>query len=365
MLPKQQRLNSPLCLFVISKEIPSCSQRANTAWNAENPSKACLGWHSCKHGQQLQFSDFWLLLEAAMICYLQHKLWTSKLTLNVSFLKIFREKIDIFLVSDHIYSCQIKVLTSVMTRGNSKHKNFYLLTTSPYYFKVCLYCFSHPALCIFFPSPGRCPEVLQLHTAFLAEVMYLITIPSMSKCQHLEFTWLTQTKTSLLWFKTLRMLQLQKTYIKFQLMKYSTCSLRNGKSRRKASSSIWRRDYSWGTWERQTHYKKMPNGKKTLNFTEQYNILSWKSPTRISKSSSWPYTGQTQQSHQMAQTVVQMLLQLFKAWCCDHCPGKPVQCSVTLWVKNFFLICNLNLLKLSQKCLDLSFNRSVQVKTKP
>lgn len=139
-----------------------------------------------------------------MNCYLQCELWTSKLTLNVSFLKIFREKIDTFLASDHIYSCQIKVLTSVMTRGNSKHKNFYLLTTSPYYFKVCLYCFSHPALCIFFPSPGHCPEVLQLHTAFLAEVMYWITIPSMSKCQHLEFIWLTQRKTSLLSFKTRR-----------------------------------------------------------------------------------------------------------------------------------------------------------------
>lgn len=65
---KQQHLNSPLCLFVISKEIPSCSQRANVAWNAENPSKACLGWHSCKHGQHLQFSDSWLLLEVAMFC---------------------------------------------------------------------------------------------------------------------------------------------------------------------------------------------------------------------------------------------------------------------------------------------------------
>lgn len=46
-----------LCLFVISREIPSCSQKVNTAWNAENPSKACLGWHFCKHVQHLQFSD--------------------------------------------------------------------------------------------------------------------------------------------------------------------------------------------------------------------------------------------------------------------------------------------------------------------
>lgn len=35
--------------------------------------------------------------------------------LNTSFLKIFKEKIGRFLASQHIYSCQIDVPTSVMT----------------------------------------------------------------------------------------------------------------------------------------------------------------------------------------------------------------------------------------------------------
>lgn len=63
-----------LRLFALSKEMPSCSQKVNMAWNAENPSKACLGWHPSERVQHLQFSDSWLLLEAAMICYLQHEL---------------------------------------------------------------------------------------------------------------------------------------------------------------------------------------------------------------------------------------------------------------------------------------------------
>lgn len=95
--------------------------------------------------------------------------------LNTSFLKLFKKKFKRFLISDHIYSCQIEVSTSVTTWGNAKHNNFYPSTTSPYYFKVCLCYLSHPASCIFFPSPGHCPAVLQLHTAFLAEVMSWIT----------------------------------------------------------------------------------------------------------------------------------------------------------------------------------------------
>lgn len=183
------------------------------AWNAENSSKDCLGWLSCKHGQHFQFSDSWLLLEAAMICYLQHEMWTLKFTLNISLLKIFRENFDRFLASDQINSYQIEVLTSVMTRGNSKHKNLYLLTTLPILFQSLPLLFLPSCFMHLLPIT----RTLQLHTAFLAEVMYWITIPSMSKCQHLQFTWLTQTKTSLLWFKTWRCFSYTKPTQNFHL----------------------------------------------------------------------------------------------------------------------------------------------------
>lgn len=73
MLPKQQSLNSPLsaCLSY-ARKFHHVPRKSTWLGMLKNPNKACLGWHSCKHVQHLQFSDPWLLLEAAMICYLQH-----------------------------------------------------------------------------------------------------------------------------------------------------------------------------------------------------------------------------------------------------------------------------------------------------
>lgn len=41
--------------------------------------------------------------------------------------------------------------------------------------------------------------------------------------------------------------------------------------------------------------------------------------------------------------IVQTLPELWQTWFCDHCPGKPVPVPNHLWVKNFFMIPNLNL----------------------
>lgn len=90
----------------------------------------------------------------------------------------------------------------------------------------------------------------------------------------------------------------------------------------------------------------MPNSRKTLNFTEQCNILSWKRSTRIIKSSSWPYVGQPQPCGSQCCPNASPVLSGLVLW-----PGKPVQCSATLWVKNVFLISNLNLPKLRQNVL--------------
>ncbi|XP_051636488.1 ubiquitin-fold modifier 1 isoform X1 [Manacus candei] len=46
---------------------------------------------------------------------------------------------------------------------------------------------------------------------------------------------------------------------------------------------------------------------------ESQNILSWKGPTRITKSSSWPCTGQTQEPHHVPENIAQTLLELYQA----------------------------------------------------
>lgn len=67
-------------------------------------------------------------------------------------------------------------------------------------------------------------------------------------------------------------------------------------------------------------------------------MLSWKGPTRAIK----VYLLAQELPH-VPESIVQMLLELCQAWCCDHCPGQPVQCLTTPWMKNLFLISNLNI----------------------
>lgn len=66
--------------------------------------------------------------------------------------------------------------------------------------------------------------------------------------------------------------------------------------------------------------------------TESQNILSWKGPIRIILSSCWPCTGHSNNPF-VPQSIVQMLLELSQAWCCDHSLGSLFQ---HLWVKNPF-----------------------------
>lgn len=63
-----------------------------------------------------------------------------------------------------------------------------------------------------------------------------------------------------------------------------------------------------------------------------------------------------QESHQVPKRVVQMLLELWQAWCCDHFHGKLFQCPAILWVKNLFLISGLNLPDLAFHLLMLHRN---------
>ncbi|XP_071312818.1 mitochondrial inner membrane m-AAA protease component AFG3L2 isoform X4 [Agelaius tricolor] len=63
-----------------------------------------------------------------------------------------------------------------------------------------------------------------------------------------------------------------------------------------------------------------------------------------SKSGSQPCNGQPQESRRVPHSVIQALLELCQAWCCDCFPGGLLQCSTSLYVKNLFLISSLNLL---------------------
>lgn len=49
-------------------------------------------------------------------------------------------------------------------------------------------------------------------------------------------------------------------------------------------------------------------------------MLGWRVPKGSSKSNSWPCTGQAPES----QSHIHMLLEIFKAWGCDHCLGEAV-----------------------------------------
>lgn len=49
-----------------------------------------------------------------------------------------------------------------------------------------------------------------------------------------------------------------------------------------------------------------------------------------------------QQSHPVPESNVQTLLYLRQAGGCDPIPGELLQCQTTLWVKNLFLVSNLN-----------------------
>jgi len=50
-----------------------------------------------------------------------------------------------------------------------------------------------------------------------------------------------------------------------------------------------------------------------------------------------------QPAAQAAQSHIQPGLECLQGWGIHSLPGQPVQCITTLWVKNFFLISNLNL----------------------
>ncbi|KAJ7425654.1 hypothetical protein WISP_22672 [Willisornis vidua] len=54
----------------------------------------------------------------------------------------------------------------------------------------------------------------------------------------------------------------------------------------------------------------------------EYSVLE--GPTRIIKPFSWPYTGEFRESHHVSEHIVQMLLELRQACCCDHFPEDPV-----------------------------------------
>lgn len=49
--------------------------------------------------------------------------------------------------------------------------------------------------------------------------------------------------------------------------------------------------------------------------------MLWRDLQGRLKSSSWPWTWQPQESHHVCERVVQPLLELSHAWCCDHFPG--------------------------------------------
>lgn len=55
------------------------------------------------------------------------------------------------------------------------------------------------------------------------------------------------------------------------------------------------------------------------------------------------HKGQPQESYHLPERIVQMLLELWQAWSCNHFPMEPNPVSVALWMKNLFLISNLNL----------------------
>ena len=65
---------------------------------------------------------------------------------------------------------------------------------------------------------------------------------------------------------------------------------------------------------------------------EFWNILSWKGPIMIMESNSWLHIEPPQKSGHTSESIVQTLLELWQALCCDHCPGELVQCSAVLWL---------------------------------
>jgi len=64
---------------------------------------------------------------------------------------------------------------------------------------------------------------------------------------------------------------------------------------------------------------------------------------------------------QAAQSHIQPGLECFQGWDIHSLLGQPVQCITTLWVKNFLLISNLNLLYLSLRPFSLVLSPSTLV----
>lgn len=96
--------------------------------------------------------------------------------LNTSFLKLFKKKFERVLTSDHIYSCQIEVSTSVTTWEIQSTRTF-ISFLPPHIISKSAFAISPILLDVFSSHHQDIGQVLQLHTAFLAEVMSWITSP--------------------------------------------------------------------------------------------------------------------------------------------------------------------------------------------
>ena len=104
-------------------------------------------------------------------------------------------------------------------------------------------------------------------------------------------------------------------------------------------------------------------------------MLSWKGPIRIIESSCWPCTEHAKGHTMCLRALSKGFLNSLRLGAVTTALGSLFQCPSTLWVKNFFLISNLNLpwlsllllpgvLPVCPSCLDVVNCGQVKVPTK-